>query len=248
MASIITWFLNSILIQASIIAFATPFWVWYQVSRPTDNRRAHHSLGEHVELFFSSKQMNWLVFCWAASEAVAWFIIPEFLLLLIIFMRIRQRPALLIWDFAGTIVGTIFAFVISAPAAIVVHMPYVTLGMVAQVNSWYLHFGVGALAFQPLSGIPYKVFTNLASINHINLLALVVVGVAVRMARYIFIYVVLSGLYPLFHHIASRRYISVFMVSCLVFSFFLLKTVNIYGVNYQTQSNQSVFAEFLQKL
>src|SRR3989344_3548618 len=204
MAVILEWLLNGVIVQISILAFAAPFWLWYRMSRTDSERDAHHSLGEHIELFFSSRQMDWLVFCWAAAEAVVWFIIPEFLLLLIIFMRFRQRIALLAWDLAGTVVGTTVAFAISASAADVVRMPYITAGMVTQVNDWYLNFGVGALAFQPLSGVPYKVFTHLASANHIGLVSLVAVGTLVRMARYVFIYMILSGLYPIFHRFAFR--------------------------------------------
>jgi hypothetical protein len=247
MASITTWLLHSIVIQLSIAAFAAPFWLWYRISRPASEKHSHLSLGEHIELFFSSSQMNWLVFCWAASEAVVWFIIPEFLLLLIIFMRIRQRTALLFWDLAGTMLGTIVAFAISAPAANVAHMPYLTIGMTAQVIDWYQRFGAAALLFQPLSGIPYKVFTLLASAHHIGLVTLILVGAAVRMGRYILFYIILTGLYPLFHRFVFRRYIGIFVVSCMVFSFFLLRIVNNYGPGYQLQDGNSIFVEIFQK-
>ncbi len=191
----------------------------------------HHSLGEKIEAFFSSRQMDWLVFSWAAAEAVIWFIIPEFFLFLIIFMRLRQRTDLLRWDFGGTIVGTSVAYFISSHIP-VTSLPYITSAMVAQVDSWYSQFGVGAVTFQPFIGIPYKVFTHLAAQHHIGLFSLIAIGTIVRMARYIIIYCVLSALYPFLHRLAHRNYLGVYIASCCVFTFLLLKTVDLYGLTY----------------
>lgn len=247
MASITSWLLNSFFILLSTVTFFTPFWLLHRLTRPKTEKYTRHSLGEHIEIFFSSKQMNWLVCAWAAAEAIIWFIIPEFLLLLIIFMRIRQRVSLLFWDLLGTILGTIIAYSISVPSITVAHMPYITTGMILQVNYWYQHFGVWALVFQPLSGVPYKVFTNLAFEHNINLAALIFTGSIMRMSRYIFIYIILSGLYPIFHRFAFRRYLAVFVVSCMIFSYFLLKIVNNYGPGYEIQESKTMILDELNK-
>ncbi len=246
MVVILTWLLHSVIIQISIVLFAAPFWIWYRVSRGDAAKHTSHSLGEHIEMFFSSSQMNYLVFCWAATEAIVWFIIPEFLLALIIFMRIRQRASLLVWDLVGTAVGTIFAVIISFSPTDLVRIPYITSGMIMQVHDWYQHFGIWALAFQPFSGIPYKVFTALASGNGIHLVIFVLVGTLVRIGRYIVIYLIFSGLYSVMHRFVFRKYIAIFVVSCMIFSFALLKVVNNYGPTYEVQPSTTLVARILE--
>lgn len=228
MSSVLLWIINSIFVVLIIPVFAAPFWLSYRrASKPPQGE-----LGEKIEDFFSSRQMDWLVFSWAAAEAVAWFIIPEFFLLLIIFMRLKQRINLLRWDFGGTIVGTVIAYYISSYLPIGT-LPYITSAMVAQVDLWYSELGVWAVAYQPFIGIPYKVFTHLAAEHHISLFFLVVIGTIVRMARYVIIYCILSALYPFLHRYAHRNYLGVYIASCCVFTFLLLKTVNLYGLAYR---------------
>jgi len=245
MAPIIQWLLHTVFIQLSILAFCAPFFAWYIISRrnlPPQEKE----LGEKIEDFFGSRQMDVLVFVWAMLEASVWFIIPEFLLFLIIFMRIRQRAELLLWDLEGTIAGTILSYFILAHIHLT-QVPYIVPGMLAQVSFWYEKLGATALFLQPFSGIPYKVFTGLASAGGISLLKLVLLGALVRIARYAVIYIIFMGLYPLFHRIAYKRYVAVFLVACGIFSFFLLKIVSEYGNGYQLATETPTF-NMLQKV
>src|SRR4051812_45653935 len=98
-----------VFVQALIILFAAPFYTLHYV-RTRHLKDQPATLSERIEQFFLSKESNWLVFCWAMSEALFWFVIPEFLLLLIVFMRIRRKRELLVYDVGGTVAGTIIAF------------------------------------------------------------------------------------------------------------------------------------------
>jgi O-antigen/teichoic acid export membrane protein len=107
--SILNIALNYLLVQFSIIGFMLPFYLSYRY-RHRSQDEVKLDLNQHLERFFLSKQANYLVFFWAMGEALFWFVIPEFLLLLVVFMRIRRKKELLTYDIAGTLIGTIVAY------------------------------------------------------------------------------------------------------------------------------------------
>lgn len=182
-----------------------------------------------MENFFTSKYANWLVFFWAMAEALVWFVIPEFLLLLLIFMRIRRKRELLYYDIGGTVAGTLVAFVFHVPERLIASLPYIQPSMVAQVKYWYNHHGILGLAYQPFSGVPYKVFTNLAPQYHFFVLTFLVVAVLVRISRYYLIYLFFSGIYPLLHKYVYRNYARLFLVATFIFSVLLLRVYMTYS-------------------
>ncbi|MFI5270842.1 MAG: hypothetical protein ACHQT9_02255 [Candidatus Saccharimonadales bacterium] len=163
------------------------------------------------------------------SEAFIWFVIPEFLLFLVIFMRIRRRIDLLLYDIYGTIVGTILAYIIHLRPAQIAHLPYIQPKMLNYVHGWYNAHGIFGLIFQPFSGVPYKVFTYLAPYYHFFILYFLVVAIVVRISRYFLIYLFLDNVYPFFHKFVYKRYVRLFFVSVFIFSVLLLKVYESYA-------------------
>lgn len=224
--------LSYLFIQASILIFVAPFYLLYKHYHPEISFK-HLALNSHLEDFLSSKQANYLIFAWAASEAIFWFVIPEFLLLLVIFLRVKSKRTLLIYDILGTAFGTVLGLVISVYTNFdVTKVPYITQNMVQQVQVWYQGLGSFGLFFQPFSGVPYKVFVMNVHNFDINLLWFIFLAVAIRIARYYIFYLVFVGLYPFLHRIVSRNYIPIFLLSCFIFSALFLKVYHSYGQNY----------------
>lgn len=106
-----------------------------------------------------SRESNLLITAWAAAEAFIWFVLPEFLLFLIIFMKVRHKFDLLKYDVIGTVIGTIIGIIWHAPADFLVKLPFIHQGMIDQVHVWFHQWGVWGLFFQPFSGVPFKVLT-----------------------------------------------------------------------------------------
>jgi len=229
--TITTITLNYILIQVAILAFFAPFYFVYRYYHAKKGIK-DITFNQHLEYFFSSKQANYLVFLWAASEAIIWFVIPEFLLLLIIFLRIRKKLGLLIYDIVGTSVGTTLALIIPLSRNEILRIPYIQENMLKQVEIWYQHMGIFGLIFQPFSGVPYKVFTLLANEYNFFVPAFIILGILVRISRFYIFYLIFSGIYPLLHRFVYRNYLFMFFISCFIFSLLLLKVYNLYGANY----------------
>src|SRR5882757_1400478 len=143
MAIVLQLIVNYLYVQVGILLFTLPFYALYR--RRAGSAGVHTTLNRHLELFFESRPANWLIFTWALAEAVTWFVIPEFLLLLIVFMRVQRKTELLIYDIAGTVVGTLIAFFIHLPAAQIERLPYITHNMLLQTQAWYSHFGMFGL-------------------------------------------------------------------------------------------------------
>ncbi len=89
-----------------------------------------------------SRESNLLITAWAAAEAFIWFVLPEFLLFLIIFMKVRHKFDLLKYDVIGTVIGTIIGIIWHAPADFLVKLPFIHQGMIDQVHTWFHQWGV----------------------------------------------------------------------------------------------------------
>lgn len=217
---------NFVVITAAILLFILPFFLWYWLGHREKLTRGNFNF--YAENFFSSREANWLIFAWAAGEAVVWFVIPEFLLLLVVFMRIRKKRQMLMFDIAGTVFGTILAILWRLPEQAIAGLPYIQERMVSQTKTWYEEQGILALANQPFSGVPYKVFTHLAWEYRYHLLLFLVVAVTVRIFRYIIAYGLFLTLYPKLHKMVKRNYVPLFFIAIFIFSILLMKTCNAY--------------------
>lgn len=226
-SSVYIYIINFIIVLVSIILFIAPFFFVYWLSHKDSFKKL--SFSHYLELFFSSKQANWLVFFWAASEALFWFVIPEFLLLLVIFMRVHRKRQMLIADIVGTVVGTLVAMIIRLPESTIEKIPYVQQKMIEQAHIWYSQYDVLGLLYQPLSGVPYKVFTHLSWQYSFPIIAFLIVAVAARIFRYIVAYGLFIALYPRLHKIVYRNYVPLFIIATLIFSILLYRAYNIYS-------------------
>jgi hypothetical protein len=231
MSAVLLVLVNFFLILVSILIFASPFYVVYKrrQGKLSDSR----GINREIENFFQSPQANWLVFFWAFGEALFWFVIPEFLLLLIVFMRVRRKRELLLFDIYGTIAGTILAFIINLPVNIIEKIPYIQPAMVHQAEIWYQKYGLFALAYQPFSGVPYKVFAFLAPNYHLFIIFFIVAAVFVRVARYYIFYAIFSSIYPVLHKYVYRNYVRLLLIVIFIFSLMLLKVFAAYGPQYK---------------
>jgi membrane protein YqaA with SNARE-associated domain len=228
---------NYLLVQACIILFMAPFYYFYWRTH-VKGGEVKVDLNRHLELFFSSKYANWLIFFWAMGEALIWFVIPEFLLILLIFMRVKRKRELLFYDIYGTATGTLIAFVVHIPERFVDKLPYIQPAMVGQVKQWFNTQGIFGLIHQPFSGVPYKVFTHLAPHYHFFFLAFLVFAILVRISRYYFAYVLLSSIYPILHKYVYRNYIKLFLIATFIFSILLLEVYSEFGPNYHISFDQ----------
>jgi membrane protein YqaA with SNARE-associated domain len=163
------------------------------------------------------------------GEALIWFVIPEFLLLMIVFMRIRRKRELLYYDIYGTAAGTLIAYIAHLPVQSIEKLPYIQTEMVTQVKSWYDDQGIFALIHQPFSGVPYKVFTHLAPEYGFFLPLFLLFAVVVRISRYYIAYVILINIYPVLHKYVYRNYVRVAIIGTLIFSLMLWKVYTAYS-------------------
>lgn len=96
------------------------------------------------------------IFVWAFAEALVWPIIPDASLALLVASRPRRWPALAAAAVAGSVAGGV-AGVTAAAQGLSWPLWLTTPRMAAAVDEWF-SAGAAALAHQPLSGVPYKVF------------------------------------------------------------------------------------------
>jgi membrane protein YqaA with SNARE-associated domain len=221
-ATLLEILLVYLIVQTTIILFIAPFYLLYRKKQvPADGPKVGFS--QHLEQFFASKYANWLVFFWAAGEAVVWFVVPEFLLLLVVFMRIRSKRQLLFYDIYGTAAGTLVAMVMHLSHAQIIGLPFIKPEMLTHVQRWFDEWGIFGLLHQPFSGVPYKVFTHMAADYQFFLPAFIIFAVIVRISRYWIGYVIFSSLYPVLHRFVYRNYLPLFFIATAIFSVLLYR-------------------------
>jgi membrane protein YqaA with SNARE-associated domain len=228
----LAYLINFCFVFGSMALFFAPFAGWFYWRHRVQIREKRPHFNFFMEKFFASTQSNYLVATWAASEAIIWFIIPEFLLFLMIFMKVRHKINLLKYDIIGTVIGTLIGVWWHAPQNVLTKIPYVFDGMVQQTRFWYDAHGIWGLIFQPFSGVPYKVFTNLAADYHFFLPLFLVIAVVARISRYFIAYELTKALYPLLHSFVRRHYAVLFVVGIAIFTGLLMKVSLTYGPGY----------------
>lgn len=226
---LISFIINFCFIFVSIFLFFLPFVVifWYKNRNEITQKKPHFNY--FMEKFFMSKESNVLIATWAAAEAIIWFVIPEFLLILIMFMKVRRKAQLVIYDIIGTVVGTAIAVLLHLPEKTMLLAPYIYQGMITNVSRWYSEFGVLGIFFQPFSGVPYKVFNSLALEYGFFIPLFIFLAVIARMVRYLVVYEITKALYPLFHRFVRKHYAVLFILATAIFTLLLMEISNSYS-------------------
>ena len=236
MADTIIYFLGHfVFVFVSMVLFFVPFVGIFYIRNRQQIREKKPHFNQFMERFFASRESNYLVMIWAAAEALVWFIIPEFLLFLMIFMKVKHKINLLKFDIIGTVIGTIIGFIWHASNETMLKIPYVFQGMIDQTHAWFEQFGIWGLAFQPFSGVPYKVFISAAPEYGFAFGLFLVLAVIVRISRYFIAYELTKALFPLFHRFVRKNYAWLFIVGIAVFTGFLLKVSFAYGPTFVLQ-------------
>jgi len=220
--------LNFIFVFSAIVLFFAPFVgvFWWRNRKEIKAVKPHFN--QFAELFFKSKESNALIVTWAAAEAFIWFVLPEFLLFLVIFLKVRHKFDLLKYDLIGTAIGTVIGIMWHAPASFLTQLPFVYQGMLDKVNGWFTDWGIWGLFFQPFSGVPYKVFNHLAYDYGFFIPLFIIVAIAARMIRYFIAYEITLALYPFIHKYVRKHYAILFVVGVLVFTMLLMRVSQMY--------------------
>lgn len=219
---------NYVLVFVSIAVFFAPFVFIFWWRNRQDIRAVKPHINQFAEQFFMSKESNFLIMTWAAAEAFIWFVLPEFLLFLIIFMKVRHKFDLLKYDLIGTAIGTTIAILWHAPASFLLQLPFVYQRMLDQVHTWFNDWGIWGLFFQPFSGVPFKVFNHLAWDYGFFIPIFIVVAIVARMVRYFIAYEITLAIYPFIHKYVRKHYVILFLVAVLVFTMLLMRVSQIY--------------------
>lgn len=219
----LAFLVNFSIVIVSITLFFLPFVAafWYRHRHQVAAKTPHFNY--FMEKFFHSRESNALIAIWAAAEAVLWFVIPEFLLILIMFMKVKRKIHLVTYDIIGTVIGTIIALALQLPQKTLLAIPYVYQGMIDHVQEWFNDYGIFGIFFQPFSGVPYKVFNALATDYQFFIPFFIILAVIARMIRYLIIYEVTKALYPFVHTFVRRHYAILFLVAMVIFTVLLMK-------------------------
>jgi hypothetical protein len=220
---------NFVLVFVAIALFFAPFVgvFWYRNRRQI--RQATPHFNYFMERFMTSRESNYLIMVWAMGEALVWFVIPEFLLILVVFMKVHRKFDLVKYDVIGTVIGTIIGFMIHLQNDTFLRVPFVYQRMLDQTHMWFDQYGIWGLLNQPFSGVPYKVFIHVAHEYHFFILFFLIIAVGARIFRYVIVYEATKALYPFCHTFVRKHYAILFVFAIAIFTALLMRVSQIYG-------------------
>jgi membrane protein YqaA with SNARE-associated domain len=131
---------------------------------------------------------GWLQFTWAFAEATFWPILPDFLLVPLALGTPRHARRLLLCAITGMALGGsgLYLFAYRQPAAamhLLQQLPTVRAGARDRARDDLAAHGLAAFLFQPVSGVPFKVWALLAGSQGRSPLQAIPLFVLARSAR-----------------------------------------------------------------
>ena len=162
--------------------------------------RPDSALRQRVASFSRTRACLALVFVWAFSEAIAWPIVPEVLLVVLVLAAPLQWWR---WVATALVAGVLGGVVMLSLAGAGVRppQPLVTDDMRATASAEVAASGATAVYGQPLSGVPYKVYATAAGEQNLNAVEFAAHSAVARGTRFFLI----AGL-AAFVAVASRRW------------------------------------------
>jgi membrane protein YqaA with SNARE-associated domain len=111
---------------------------------------------------------------WSFSEAICWFILPDFLLLPLAVLAPDKTRRLIVTAWISSVLGTLVLWLMMSQlpahqASLIFALPFTHEGMLPKIQTLADLYGDGSAMFQPFSGIPAKVWVYSAVyLNHWN--------------------------------------------------------------------------------
>ncbi len=166
-----------------------------------------------------------LLSLWAFFEASFWFVIPDFLLLILCILYPKNYKKFFIFTLLFSILGIIayFTFVSNytlLSGEILLNTPFINQKMLDSINSLYTDKGISVVLRQTTTFTPVKVWTFEAVLHQFNLvfyLFFVAISRAIRMFIISLIFAFIGNKYRK----AIRDYSSILLLS-YIFVFFIV--------------------------
>ena len=167
-----------------------------------------------------------LLSLWAFLEASVWFVIPDFLLLILCILYPKNYKKFFVFTLLFSILGIIayFTFVSNytvLSGEILLNTPFINQKMLDSINSLYTGKGVSVVLRQTTTVIPVKVWTYQAVVHHFNLF-LYLFFVAISRAIRMFIISLIFAFIGKKYRNTLRNYSSILLLAYVLIFFIVL--------------------------
>ncbi len=183
-------------------------------------------LYDKLSLLTMTKGALVLLAIWAFFEASIWFVIPDFLLLILCLLYPKNYKKFFLFTLLFSILGIIiyFLFVSNYPllsGKILVNTPFINQKMLDSINSLYMEKGIVVVLRQTTTFIPVKVWTFQTVLHQFNLF-LYLFFVAVSRAIRMFIISLIFAFIGKRHKKIVREYSSILLLAYALIFFLVL--------------------------
>jgi 1-acyl-sn-glycerol-3-phosphate acyltransferase len=180
-------------------------------------------------LFAGSRSALFLVGIWAFTEAIAWPIIPDFILLPLALAVPAKWLAFTVVAVGGSVSGGIVSYLLGATALgpdLLDAVPLVTDSMKDAARSALEGSGALGLMSQPLSGIPYKVFAYQSAPVGVGIIEYIVMSALVRGGRFLAVALIGAAAGNLLHKVWEHLWPWFCLFYSLAFTVGLMRVVS----------------------
>lgn len=135
---------------------------------------------------------------WGLAEATLFFIVPDVLLSAVALTSVRRALVIAVWVLAGALVGGALMWAVGRTApetghSLLVLLPAIDAGMVADVGEQLGTSGLPALFAGPVTGTPYKIYAVQSGQLGIGLVEFLLVSIPARMLRFVAVTLAVGG-------------------------------------------------------
>lgn len=155
-------------------------------------QRPDSSLRLRVAEFTKTRVCLALVLAWAFLEAIVWPVVPELLLVVLVLAAPSSWRRLTATALGGAVIGGVVMLGL-AGAGIETPQPLVTDSMRAEATSDVAGHGAYAVYQQPVSGIPFKVYSAAAGDAGVDPVAFVAHSAVARGGRFVLVVAVAAA-------------------------------------------------------
>jgi membrane protein YqaA with SNARE-associated domain len=163
-----------------------------------------------------------LLTVWAFFEASFWFIIPDFILLVLCMLNPKNYKKFFIFTILSSLIGITFYFLFvsnypSISLNILMNTPFINQNMIDSINTLYNNEGIVSSLWQTTTFFPVKVWTYQAALHNFDLFLYLFFLAISRSIRMFIISFTFSFLGRKFNRFIRRNLLWMLIVYILVF-------------------------------
>lgn len=143
---------------------------------------------DDIAKFGKTKASHYIAFFWGLAEGLLFFVVPDVYLSFIGLFTLAGGVASVGFALLGSLVSAVLVFLLApyfgnSYSHILTNIPGVSGSMVDKVAAGLHNYGITNILSGPLGGVPYKIYSAEAALQHLPLIPYLLWSIPARLER-----------------------------------------------------------------